>query len=69
MWDLSRVYTWHHHMDRRERLRGAEVTRGANVTWTAYFIFIIYNIYITYKSSDYRKTRLLNPLISRTLYT
>ena len=56
-------------MYRRERLRGAEVTCGADVTWTAYFIFIIYIIYITYKSSDYRKTRLFNPLISRTFYT
>ena len=69
MWVLLRVYTWHRHVDRREHLRGAEVTRGADVTWIAYFIYIIYIIYITYKSSNYRKTRLLNPHIRRILYT
>ena len=57
------------HVDRRERLRDTEVTRGADVTWIAYFKNIIYIIYITYKSSDYRKTRLLNTHIRRILYT
>ena len=57
------------HVYGRERLRGAEVMHVADVTWTAYFIFLIYIIYITHKSSDYRKTRLLNPIFSRTLYT
>ena len=66
---LVNVYTWHGHVDRRERLRGAEVTCGTDVTWTANFIFITYIIYITYKSSNYRKMRLLIPLNSRTLYT
>ena len=69
MWVLLPVHTWHRHVDRRERLCSAEVTRGADVTWIAYFIYIIYITYIPYKSSDYRKTRLLNPHIRCILYT
>ena len=55
MWVLSYVYTWHCHMDRRERLRGAEVTSGTDVMWRIIYIYTIY-IYIRYKSSDYWKT-------------
>ena len=57
------------HVDRRERLRGTEVTRGADVTWIAYLYLHYIFISIRYKSSDYRKTSLLNPLLSRRLYT
>ena len=50
-------------MDRRERLRGADVTHGM-------FIFTLYRyLHNAYKSSDYRKTRLLKALIRRILYT
>ena len=55
MWVLSCVYTWPCHVDRRERLRGAEVTFGNDRTWRIIYIYTIY-IYIRYKSSDYWKT-------------
>ena len=52
------------HVDRRQRLRGAEVTRGTNVTWTR--IISLFNKYIGLPA--YRKT-IITSSKSRTLYT
>ena len=58
MWVLSRGYTWHRHVDRRERLRGAEVTRGADVTYSS-ILFIFLNMY---RSPVYGETNFQYPL-------
>ena len=42
IWVLSRLFTWHHHVDRLERLRGVGVTRGGDVMWRIHYIYTIY---------------------------